>query len=418
MAQEKTEQRIVLRNMTAMYVLQLVNYLIPLVTLPYLVRQLGSETYGWLIYATTINFYFVLASDAGINTLAAQKLARLDTEKFINHRKEAATVIVNTTALKGLITIVFATLLWTLVQWIPDWKNQASLFLISFLPVIGSLTFPAWLFQGLQIMHKTMIFAVTGRLIATVGLFFFVHQPQDLLIAASLQNSATLLSGMLCIPTILCLRQVQWCAPNWHTMKQYLKESRSLCISEYTLTALANSNIFWVSLFNDKATVGNFAAIEKALRAAASLFQPLIQALNPRLVKAWSTGSTPPELLSTWLPKITILAIVTGLFGVLLSPTALHLLYGNITAGHETWGQILSIWLIFHTINNLNGHWWWAASGRHTPYTWRILTATTVQWLMFMIMLSTRDMENALWSYTLTEAFMSCLLLWRRKPAT
>ena len=50
----------ILQNLSYISVLHLFNMLIPLLSYPYLIRVLGKETYGIIIFAQAIVGYFVI----------------------------------------------------------------------------------------------------------------------------------------------------------------------------------------------------------------------------------------------------------------------------------------------------------------------------------------------------------------------
>jgi PST family polysaccharide transporter len=65
------------KNVAAPLILQGTNYLLPLLTVPYLVRVLGVENYGRVAFAYAFIQYFVVLTDYGFNLSATQKVALL-----------------------------------------------------------------------------------------------------------------------------------------------------------------------------------------------------------------------------------------------------------------------------------------------------------------------------------------------------
>ena len=56
--------------------MQAVNYIAPLVLVPYLTRILGVEKYGVLGLAITVSQYLILLTDFGFNFTASRKIAQ------------------------------------------------------------------------------------------------------------------------------------------------------------------------------------------------------------------------------------------------------------------------------------------------------------------------------------------------------
>lgn len=401
-----------LKNVASLYGLQVANYLIPLLMLPFMVRTLGIHAYGWLALAAAFNFYFVLLVDAGMNSYASRELAKLDPLRQFENSEKAAALVANTTALKASLVMASAALVAVVVSLTPEWKAQAALFAVSFLPVLGSLLFPTWLFQGLQIMHHTMVYSVLGRLLAAAGIFWLVRGPDDLVLAAALQGSATVLSGLLALRVILRLPGMPWCLPRHAGVCAVLKDSRSLALSEFSLTGLANSTVLVVGLGHGKDVVGVYAAIEKAMRAALGFFTPLIQALQPRMVQAWQvSGTGVPLLLPVWSLRVALGALAASILGVFLTPWLLTLLFGQAVADYAHWGQILCIWLPLSVGNAMLGMWWWTASGRQSAYAPRVALGVGLQAALFFGCVMGAGISWALGAWVLTEALMLALLL-------
>lgn len=61
--------------------MQAVNYIAPLVLVPYLTRILGVEKYGVLGLAITVSQYLILLTDFGFNFTASRKIAQFKDSK-------------------------------------------------------------------------------------------------------------------------------------------------------------------------------------------------------------------------------------------------------------------------------------------------------------------------------------------------
>ncbi|HOS29136.1 MAG TPA: oligosaccharide flippase family protein, partial [Deltaproteobacteria bacterium] len=60
-------KKIIITNFGALTVMQAVQYIVPLIVLPYLVRVVGPAKFGIISFAQAIAYYFALLPDIGTN---------------------------------------------------------------------------------------------------------------------------------------------------------------------------------------------------------------------------------------------------------------------------------------------------------------------------------------------------------------
>ncbi|MBO7635291.1 MAG: oligosaccharide flippase family protein, partial [Paludibacteraceae bacterium] len=65
----------ILGNMASLSLLQIANYLIPIIVIPFIVRSLGVETVGKVSYAQNIIQYFTILITFGFDYSATRQIA-------------------------------------------------------------------------------------------------------------------------------------------------------------------------------------------------------------------------------------------------------------------------------------------------------------------------------------------------------
>src|SRR3954465_4217668 len=140
-------RRRLLENMASLLVLQGANYLLPLITFPYLVRVLGPAKFGLLAFAQALVQYFVIVTEYGFNLTATREEA-IRREQPGQVAETFRTVITIKCALMALSLAVMP----AFVRGVRRFRADASVYFCPFLTGVGNVLFPVWLYQGLERM--------------------------------------------------------------------------------------------------------------------------------------------------------------------------------------------------------------------------------------------------------------------------
>ncbi|MFT7150507.1 MAG: PST family polysaccharide transporter, partial [Nonlabens sp.] len=140
------------KNFLSLLIVQGGNYLVPLITLPYLVGVLGIESYGEVSYAYAFNMYFIVLSAFGFNLYAPKKIAE-NSGKANKLNQVVSTVL----TVKVLLLICSIPLFIISIFIIPSLNNIIELAFLSFIFVFAQALTPNWFFQGIEKMKVITI---------------------------------------------------------------------------------------------------------------------------------------------------------------------------------------------------------------------------------------------------------------------
>ncbi len=300
-----SDRRRLLSNMASLFTLQGANYLLPLVTLPYLVRVLGPEKFGLIAFAQAFIQYFVVLTDYGFNLSATREVA-VHREK----PEKLADIVSTVLTLKILFALAGLLLLAALVFTFATFRSHWPLYFIVYLTVLGSTIFPMWLFQGLERMRDITWMNVAARLITTVAIFIFVHHPEDYAVAAAIQSIPVLLAAIPAWTVLRTVHAVSWRMPTFHALKVQIRRGWPLFLSTAAINVYTSSNTFVLGLIAGPGAVGYFSAANKISGAVIGLYQPVNQTLYPHISKL--SEHTPGDAIR-FIKKIYPLFVLGGL---------------------------------------------------------------------------------------------------------
>ncbi|HRU63670.1 MAG TPA: flippase [Paludibacteraceae bacterium] len=297
-------------NFLSLSVLQGLNYLLPLITLPYLVRVLGPEKYGLVAFAQAFIAYFGILTDYGFNLSATREIS------IQRENKEKISAIFSSVMLIKFVFLILSFILMSvLVFSIHKFRNEWLLYFLTFGTVLGQVLFPIWFFQGIERMKYITWLNIIAKTIFTVLVFVLIHQKTDYVYVPFLGALGTIISGVLALGIIRKHFKVNFHLPSKNEVIHQLREGWYIFISTVAISLYSISNTFILGLFASNTIVGYYSGAEKIINAVQGLLSPVSQTIYPHISKIASESK---ERALKFLQKITILIGSSSFFLSLL----------------------------------------------------------------------------------------------------
>ena len=179
-------------NFMYLSILQGMNLLLPLITFPYLVRVLGIEKFGLIMFAQAFIVYFSMLADYGFNLSGIREVSsnRNNKNKLIK--------IFSSIMLARFILVFFGlVLLSILVFSFEKFSQNWELYYLTFGIVIGTALFPTWFFQGMEKMKYITVLTVIAKLIFTLSIFLFVTTEKDFIYVPLINSLGFIFVGII-----------------------------------------------------------------------------------------------------------------------------------------------------------------------------------------------------------------------------
>ena len=274
------EKKQLLENFISLGALQIVSYVIPLITLPYLSRVLGVDKFGLVFFAFAFMQYFIVLTDYGFNLSATREIA------VNRHNQNNLSNIFNSVSvLKIILLLISYLVLIILTLSIPKLRNDWLIFQLSFLMVIGNAIYPSWFFQGMERMKYVTFLNILAKVIFLFLIFIFVKNESDYVIVPLLNSLGFVVSGVIGFIFAVKIFNLKLYIPGFKSIKKQFKYSTDFFLSRAAVTVFTCTNTFFIGLISSNTIVAYYVAAERIYTALKNLVQPVEKAVYPFIAK-------------------------------------------------------------------------------------------------------------------------------------
>ena len=277
---QSEDKKRLLENFFSLSVLQGANYILPLITLPYLVRVLGPEKFGLIAFAQSFIQYFNILTDYGFNLSATREISI-----HRDNKEKISEIFSSVMITKFGLMIISLVILSLLVFTIPKFKNDWLVYFFTFGMVLGNVLFPIWFFQGMERMKYITILNIVAKGIFTICIFIFIKKMADYLYVPLINSMGFLVAGGLSLRIVSKDFGIKFILPSFKAIKYQLKEGWYIFMSTLSYNLYNNSPKFFIGLFMNNASVAFYSVAEKIINALRQVINIIFQVFYPYLAK-------------------------------------------------------------------------------------------------------------------------------------
>ncbi|MCD6398673.1 MAG: flippase [Candidatus Aenigmarchaeota archaeon] len=274
------DKKRLLENFLSLSVLQGANYILPLLTLPYLVRVLEPDKFGLIMFAQAFIQFFIILTDYGFNLSATREISI-----HRNDKNKIAEIFNSVMAIK-LGLLLFSFLIMSIVVFSFDkFHNEWIIYYLTFGRVVGQVLFPVWFFQGMERMKYITSLNIIAKLIFTALIFMFVRNKAEYLYVPAINSLGFLTAGFLALWLIFKDFHMTFIFPSMENMKFHFRDGWHIFTAQVAISIYTVSNTFILGIFTTTTIVGYYAAAEKLIKAIQGLLSPVSQSIYPFISK-------------------------------------------------------------------------------------------------------------------------------------
>ncbi len=271
----------VIENYSFTSALHICYAIIGLLMYPYLIRVLGSETYGLYIFTFSASLILRTFIDFALDLVGTKEIAQ-----NLDNLQKKSEIVSSVVFTKSLLFIIVLMIFLLLSYFSPFITKHFLLYCVCFFENLSTILFHSWYFQGIQKMKIVTYIQVGFRLASLPFIVLFVNGENDVLLYAMIMLSSTLSASLYGFYYLLVKEKItiQWVG--WSAIKHRLHISLPFFYTTLlgTLKTQIIPQIIGTSI--GMHAVALFDLAQKILSLPNILLYSINQAIFPELAKS------------------------------------------------------------------------------------------------------------------------------------
>jgi len=335
--------KMLLANFGYLSLLQIAGYIFPLVTLPYLARVIGVDSFGKIAFASAVVVWFQTVADWGFNYTATRDVAqnREDNEKV-------SEIFSNVFWARIALMLLSLCLLLVVIAVVPKFNENSTLILLTFLMVPGGIMFPDWFFQAMERMKYITILNLLSKTLFTIAIFVFIKQKSDFILQPLITSLGSVVSGIIAMYFIIGRWGVKLHKPQLKPIVQTIKGSTNMFLNNFVPNLYNSFSIMLLGFFGGSISNGLLDAGTKFVDTSQQFMNVIGRAFFPFLSRKINQHNE--------FVKINIyLSLLISSLLFLLSPIIIKMFYTSEFYQSINILRFLSITIFLMSIRNAYG---------------------------------------------------------------
>lgn len=397
------DAKTLLSNFGYLSALQIAGYVFPLITIPYLARVIGVDSFGKIAFASAIIVWFQTVSDWGFNFTATRDVAqnRDDIDKV-------SEIFSNVLWARVLLMLVSFILLMVTIYLVPAFRDNKEVILVTFLLIPGHIMYPDWFFQAMERMKYITIFNILSKLLFTVAVFIFVKQKSDFILQPLFTSLGYVISGIGAMYLILGKWDVKLKKPHLPSIIATIKGSTDVFINNIVPNLYNSFSTVLLGFYGGAVSNGVLDAGSKFI----SVFQQLMGVVSRAFFPFLSRRIDKHNLYV----KINLyLSILSSIVLFLLAPILIKLFFTAEFYDAIPVLRIMSLSIIFLSLSNVYGTNYMIIEGYEKQLRNITFVSSLIGFIISFPLIFLFDYIGAALTVTLTRGLLGIGIMWRAK---
>ncbi len=264
-------------NIASLGLVQLANYIIPILIIPFVVRVLGVDFFGKASYAQNIITYLTIIVNYGFEYSATQDIA-IHREDKTKLRTIFWTVIRFKIVLLAISFAILAVLYFTFSKV----NEEPRLYVYAALLNVGVVLFPTWFFQGIEKIKNMALFNFSIKALGAVLVILLVSIPDNYQKYVLILSMSYVVVGIISFFYVLIKYDLHNDEKNKELSKKVIRKGFPIFLNNVFVNFYTAAGMTIVGIYLSDMEIGLYAGANKIVIAVMMLTSmPVNVALFP-----------------------------------------------------------------------------------------------------------------------------------------
>ena len=331
------------KNFSALAVLQVLRYLIPLIILPYVTPIIGLEHFGEIAIAGSFTLIVQVFVNYSFGFMGARDIARNRDDK------EKISSIVSTTLFAYIVLFLIVIVPVTLIViFVPKFRMIWAVIAISLTIPLLSAFVCEWFFQGIEQMQNITIVNVLSRIVFLVLVFVFIKKEEQYLLYPLFNTLGFLIAALYSFFIIVFKYKCKIKAPSLKEVFHYIKIGRDLFLNQACVMLLNKIPNIILGIFSGASAAGLYDAAFRLQDAGYHGVDTLNRTFFPFLARRMDKHNTYRRINLIFALSISVMLFV-------FAPLLVRWLYAPEFSSSVVLLRILAFSVLFLGISSAYG---------------------------------------------------------------
>jgi len=269
---------IVIKNIFYSFSINFINFLFPLILIPFYIHVFGITNYGLIAISLSLINYISVINDYSWNALGPIKLGKLNSD--ITAISKYISTVINT---KILLTIPSFLLLFLLAQLYIQISSNALFFLSLFLMLFSRTQSAHWIFIGLNKVNVYCIINSIFKISCLLTILFCVKSKDSFQILFFILGLFDSLIFIVSYIYLFLKENFTYSKTSFKDISLELQSGFKMFLTNLTVCSILNSGTLILGVFFDSKIVGIYSVAEKVIMLGKHCIGVLFQGVFPKI---------------------------------------------------------------------------------------------------------------------------------------